>query len=96
MLRIDCPYCGQRDEADFRCGGESHISRPSADVDDATWSDYLFNRDNPKGLTFERWCHVFGCGRWFNLVRSTTSHEILAIYEMGQPKPTVNQEEHSG
>ena len=28
MLLITCPYCGQRDESEFACGGEAHIARP--------------------------------------------------------------------
>ena len=28
MFLIDCPYCGERDEAEFVCGGEAHIVRP--------------------------------------------------------------------
>ena len=25
---INCPYCGERDQAEFTCGGEAHIARP--------------------------------------------------------------------
>lgn len=87
MLQINCPYCGVRDELEFRFGGESHISRPAPEASDADWSDYLFNRDNPKGLHFERWCHSYGCGQWFNVARDTVSHEVVAVYRMGEPKP---------
>jgi len=89
MLRIGCPYCGVRDEEEFRCGGESHITRPEPAAGDAPWGDYLFNRGNPRGVQYERWLHVFGCGRWFNVARNTLTHEILAVYRMGEPKPTV-------
>jgi len=91
MLRIDCPYCGTRDEIEFRYGGESHLSRPQPEVDDAQWSDYLFNRKNPKGVFFERWCHSFGCGQWFNATRHTVTHEILQTYVMGEPEPEIKQ-----
>jgi len=30
MLRIECPWCGLRDEPEFTYGGESHITRPPA------------------------------------------------------------------
>ena len=56
MLLIPCPWCGPRDETEFRCGGEAHISRP-ADPDalsDDEWADYLFMRRNPKGTYRER------------------------------------------
>jgi heterotetrameric sarcosine oxidase delta subunit len=61
----------------WRIGGR----RPAADVDDARWSDYLFNRTNPKGAHDERWLHAYGCGRWFNAVRDTVTHEVLATYQ---------------
>ena len=89
MLLIECPFCGPRDEEEFRCAGESHIARPvpSEAVDDARWADYLHNRINPRGLHFERWCHSAGCGQWFNLARDTVTHRIAAVYRMGEPPP---------
>ena len=87
MLLIACPWCGERAESEFRCGGEAHIQRPDAGVSDEVWADYLFMRKNPKGLHFERWCHVQGCRRWFNVARDTVSHRILAVYRMGEPPP---------
>lgn len=91
MLLIDCPWCGPRAESEFRCGGESHIARPPepAEIDHAAWGDYLFYRDNPKGVGFERWYHRFGCRTWFNVARDTVSHRILAIYAMTDPKPEL-------
>ncbi len=90
MLRITCPWCGTRDEVEFSFGGESHITRPSLDVTEAVWADYLFNKDNPKGVHYERWLHQYGCGRWFNMARDTVTHEIHATYEMGEPKPDLD------
>ena len=84
MLRIECPYCGLRDEPEFSFGGEAHIARPAAGVSDAEWADYLFFRTNPKGDHAERWCHSYGCGQWFNVVRDTVTHEIKATYPMGE------------
>lgn len=89
MLRIPCPYCGVRDEDEFRFGGPSHVARPDPDCTDEQWADYLFNRENPRGVHFERWLHAFGCGRWFNVARHTVTHEIFAVYRMGDPKPNV-------
>ena len=28
MFIINCPYCGERDQTEFSCGGEAHIERP--------------------------------------------------------------------
>ena len=93
MMRIECPWCGPRDETEFHYGGEAHIARP-ADPDalsDEAWADYLFMRANPKGVHAERWMHAQGCRRWFNVLRHTASHDILAVYPMGAPRP-----EHPG
>ena len=85
MMLIDCPFCGPRDETEFSCGGEAHIARPLAEnkISEAEFADYLFMRDNPKGLFLERWRHSAGCRRWFNMARDTVSHEIVEIYQMG-------------
>ncbi len=89
MFIIDCPYCGAREESEFRCAGEAHIARPDKPeaLSDDDWADYLYHRTNPKGLQFERWHHVFGCRQWFNVARDTVSHEIKAVYAMGAAKP---------
>ena len=86
MLRIPCPYCGLRDQTEFQFGGESHIERPQdpAQASDAEWADYLFYRENPKGIHYERWVHSFGCRQWFNLARNTVTHEIREVYLMGE------------
>lgn len=89
MLRIPCPWCGVRDEPEFTYGGEAHVVRPGPDCDDATWARYLYVRENAKGTHFERWCHSFGCGQWFNVARDTVTHEIHAGYRLDQPKPVV-------
>ena len=91
MLLIPCPYCGERDEAEFSCGGEAHIARPKApeQLSDADWADYVFMQSNVKGVFLERWCHSHGCRRWFNLARDTVTYEILAVYEMGQKPPKL-------
>jgi heterotetrameric sarcosine oxidase delta subunit len=89
MLQIRCPDCGSRDEIEFQCGGPAHQVRPVpySAVSDRHWSDYLFLRDNPKGLHLERWVHFAGCRQWFNVARSTVDHRILAVYRMGEPPP---------
>jgi heterotetrameric sarcosine oxidase delta subunit len=87
MLRIECPWCGERDEPEFSYGGEAHIARPPADCGDEDWSAYLFFRSNPKGEHAERWCHTSGCGQWFNVLRDTVTHRIIATYRMGEPRP---------
>jgi sarcosine oxidase subunit delta len=80
-MRINCPWCGERDQNEFRCGGQANLARPSnpAQVSDEEWAAYLFYRDNPKGPHHERWVHIWGCRQWFSIVRDTVSHQILQV-----------------
>jgi sarcosine oxidase subunit beta len=89
LFLIACPWCGPREQREFRCGGQAHIVRPArpADLGDEAWADFLFMRDNVKGIHAERWVHIHGCRRWFNVLRNTATDTILAVYEMGQARP---------
>jgi sarcosine oxidase, subunit delta len=91
MLLIFCPWCGARPESEFRYGGEANVARPHdpASLDDQSWADFLYMRTNPKGLHYERWRHVHGCGQFFNCVRDTVSDRILTTYKPGQPRPGI-------
>ena len=92
MLLIECPYCGPRDEIEFRYGGEAHIARPAdpGALTAAEWADYLFFRSNSKGVFAERWVHAQGCRRWFNVLRDTVSHRILTVYRAGEQRPDAD------
>jgi heterotetrameric sarcosine oxidase delta subunit len=94
MLSIACPWCGARDETEFSCGGEAHIALPPDPdaLDDAAWANHLFMRTNPKGHHRERWAHVHGCRRWFNVVRDTTTERIVAVYRIDEPPPEARDE----
>jgi heterotetrameric sarcosine oxidase delta subunit len=89
MLTITCPWCGPRDEPEFLNGGEAHLDRPDASgpVGDQAWADYLFFHDNPRGPLRERWVHAYGCRRWFNAVRDTATHRLIATYRLDEPAP---------
>jgi len=91
MLRLDCPWCGPREETEFRYGGQAHVARPEDPeaVSDAEWAAFVFLRDNPKGVFAERWCHASGCRRWFNVVRDTRTNEVLAVYRLDEPRPEI-------
>ncbi|TNE35587.1 MAG: sarcosine oxidase subunit delta family protein [Alphaproteobacteria bacterium] len=98
MLYIDCPWCGKRNETEFHYGGEAHIARPEdpSALSDEQWADFLFMRKNLKGPYAERWCHSNGCRRWFNVIRNTVSHEILAVYKMGETPPDLGPKKGEG
>lgn len=90
MLRIKCPWCGERDQTEFHFGGQAHLERPGdpGQASDSDWGEYLFYRDNPKGLSRERWVHRWGCRQWFNVERDTLTHEIHRVYKMDEPPET--------
>ena len=88
MLLIACPWCGPRDEIEFQWGGQAHIARPAAAAD-AQWAAYLHERENPKGPHRERWLHAHGCRQWFNVVRDTRTHAIVAVYRLDEPAPPL-------
>ena len=55
MFLINCPYCGERDQQEFKAGGEAHIERPKqpTELSDDEWAEYLFMRKNIKGVQYE-------------------------------------------
>jgi methylglutamate dehydrogenase subunit B len=81
MLRIPCPWCGERDETEFRYRGDASKTRPAPDADLAAFSAYVYERDNPLGWHSEWWLHVGGCRKLLKVVRHTLSHEIHAVVE---------------
>jgi sarcosine oxidase, subunit delta len=98
MLLVPCPYCGDRAEIEFSYGGEAHVVRsedPST-VDDEKWSEFLYFRSNPKGPHAERWRHVHGCGRFFNVIRDTRTDAILACYKIGATEPDLGNSQSKG
>jgi sarcosine oxidase subunit delta len=92
MLLIRCPYCEEeRPELEFRHAGEAHIVRSTemSDLSDEEFEKFFFIRQNPKGLIFERWRHVHGCGRFFNAARDTVTDKFHMTYKAGEPKPEI-------
>jgi methylglutamate dehydrogenase subunit B len=83
MHRIACPWCGVRDEAEFKYGGDATVRRPSADAGAEAFYAYAYERTNPKGWHVEWWHHVAGCRQWLKVVRHTVSHEIRAVAKAG-------------
>jgi sarcosine oxidase, subunit delta len=98
MLLIDCPWCGSRPEIEFHYGGEAHVERHArpAELSDAAWAAFLYERTNPRGRHAERWQHIHGCRRFFNIVRDTVTDEILASYRPGEPRPDIAGREEGG
>jgi sarcosine oxidase subunit delta len=92
MLHIRCPYCEEeRPELEFRNAGEAHIVRSAelAGVSDEDFEGFFFIRSNPKGIIYERWRHIHGCGRFFNAVRDTVTDKFVTTYKAGEPRPVL-------
>lgn len=88
MLILDCPCCGQKvDETDLAAGGEAHLVRFGPGSSDDEFETYLFMRENPKGVHFERWRHAFGCGKWFLAARATDTLEVFGTYPAQSKEP---------
>ncbi len=80
MLRIACPYCGERDQVEFAYGGDAASGFPDlADADLDRWTDAVFIRDNPRGAHRGLWPPQHGCRQWLHVVRDTVSHEIKSV-----------------
>ena len=80
-MRIECPFCGERDVSEFACLGAAGRPRPTGDGEDrqARFLDAVYLRDNPAGAHRELWYHTFGCRSWLQVSRDTRTHEILAV-----------------
>jgi sarcosine oxidase, subunit delta len=91
MLLIECPYCGKRPELEFSHAGQAHIARAKnpSEVSVEAWTDFLYMRDNVKGVHAERWRHTHGCARFFNALRDTTTDHFIATYKAGESAPVV-------
>jgi sarcosine oxidase subunit delta len=84
MLRIPCPWCGERDESEFRYRGDAGRVRPDAEAGVAAFNAYVYERDNPRGWHLEWWLHVGGCRKLLKVLRHTVSHEIGSVAAAGE------------
>ena len=88
MLILTCPNCGiEADETELHGEGEAHLTRFGPGSQDADFEGYLFHRKNPRGVHFERWRHVNGCGKWFHAARCTQTLEVFGSYSAQVTEP---------
>jgi heterotetrameric sarcosine oxidase delta subunit len=91
MLRIRCPWCGERDETEFRYRGDASVARPQAGAGLDAFNAYIYARDNPRGWHLEWWLHAGGCRKLLKILRHTVSHDIRwvggAQEEAAPPEP---------
>jgi len=79
MIRINCPFCGERDHSEFGYGGDASIEYPALDAPMEDWHDAIFLRENICGMQAETWHHVNGCRMWLVVERDTMTHEIKSV-----------------
>ena len=76
MLRIDCPFCGMRDETEFAYIGDAKAHRPDGEASAQEFYEYVYLRDNPRGAHVEMWQHTGGCRAFVKAARNTQTHVI--------------------
>ncbi len=81
-MRIECPFCGERDLSEFTYLGDADARRPPPDAERLADRFYeaVYLRDNPAGPHRELWFHAGGCRSWLQVTRNTRTHEILAVW----------------
>ena len=79
MLQIRCPWCGVRDEVEFRYRGDASVARPTAEAALAAFNDYVYVRANPCGWHREWWLHHAGCRMVLAVERHTLTHEVRSL-----------------
>ena len=79
MIRIDCPWCGVRDEVEFTYRGDAGVSRPGANAPEEAFHDFVYTRKNPRGWHLEWWHHSAGCRQFLKVVRHTMTHEVRSV-----------------
>ena len=88
MLILQCPCCGVvGEETEFAAGGEAHLKRFGPGSSEDQFHTYLFAKENPKGVHFERWRHAYGCGKWFLAARCTATLEVFGTYPAQTTEP---------
>lgn len=79
MIRINCPFCGERDHSEFSYGGDASIKYPELNAPIDEWHDAVFMRENIRGLQSETWQHISGCRMWLIVERNTVTHQIKSV-----------------
>ena len=88
MQRFPCPFCGPRDEREFRYVADAGKRRPdtSAPVSDAVWSEYLHAQKNLRGEATEIWVHLT-CQEAFQMTRNTVTMDVLSSAALRKDRP---------
>ncbi len=88
MQIFTCPFCGPRDEREFRFVGELGKERPNTAVSVTAedWARYLYTQRNEKGSVQEVWMHIT-CAELFVQERDSVSMEVIGSRALREGKP---------
>lgn len=90
-MRIQCPFCGERDSSEFTYLGDATVRRPDPSAPEA-YFEAVYLRDNPAGRHEELWYHGFGCRSWLRVTRDTRTHEIFDVRMCNEPAAETSKE----
>lgn len=78
-MRLPCPFCGLRDEAEFTYEGDATVRYPSVEADAEAWHEAVFLREQPRGRAQELWRHSHGCRALLVIDRDNVTHEVHSV-----------------
>ena len=79
MLRIECPWCGVRDETEFRYRGDASLPHPESNASLAECCAQTYVRENRRGWHLRWWRACRRPPEAPSVVRHTDTHEIRAV-----------------
>lgn len=83
-MRLTCPFCGERDHAEFTYRGDANAVRPAIDDESIeAHATYVFDRENHCGEHRELWNHTSGCRTHLVVTRNVATHEVLRCEPVG-------------
>ncbi len=83
-MRVECPFCGERDSSEFTFLGDASCRRPESDAQQEQFLQAVYLRDNPAGRHEELWYHAWGCRSYLKVTRDTRTHEVFGAELMSQ------------
>ena len=77
-MLIPCPHCGIRPVEEFTFLGDAMPERPESNDPSSMehWFEYVYLRENPRGVMQEFVHHSGGCRSWLVVTRDTQSHDV--------------------
>ena len=84
-MRIECPFCGLRDQSEFTYLGDATVTRPAVTEPLDKHVAYAYIRANPAGPHRELWYHVYGCRSWLRVSRDVRTHAIDTVEATADP-----------